>query len=147
MMTSLVTRNLLSLQASTLFFPSGSNLSANSVPFDTPLGRCWPYQPQLEIQHAGPHISVATLIGTLCSSGTGNSKARQRSNSLPAAELTLVLGDLSRHVVSMKSIWNHMTSWRIQATQCLLWHSVQVKNHWQLDNSNQLICNVCLCVC
>lgn len=144
-MTSLVARNLLPLQASTLFFPSGTTLRK----WDTPLGRCWPYQPQLEMEPAGPHISVATPIGTLCSSGTGNSKARQRSNSLPAAELTLVLGDLLRHVVSMKphEITNHMTHPSIKATQCLLWHSVQVKNHWQLNPIDMQCLPLCVCWC
>ena len=71
------------------------------------------------MEPAGPHISVAPPIGALCSSGTGNSKARQRSNSLPAAELTLVLGDLSRHLVSMKpyEIANHMTQLSIRTSQ------------------------------
>ena len=137
-MTSLVTRNLLPLQASTLFFPSGS-LSPQTR---SHLTRLWGDAGHINLSLRWnplaliyPHISVATPIGTLCSSGTGNSKARQRSNSLPAAELTLVLGDLSRHVVSMKSyeITNHMTRPSIKATQCLLWHSVQVKNHWQLN--------------
>lgn len=155
MMMSLVTRNLLPLQALTLFFPSGSTLSANSVPFDTPLGRCWPYQPQLEMEPAGPHISVATPIGTLCSSGTGNSKARQRSNSLPAAELTLVLGDLSRHLVSMKpyEIANHMTQLSIRTSQmssvtlCPGEKSLTTQPNWYVMFASVCVLVPCLTFC